>query len=51
MPVWWAKFSLPIGFWALSLQCLMDLIGRIQNIKKSDNSQARLGKGEYLKEA
>ena len=50
MPIWWAKFSIPIGFWALSLQCLMDLIRRIQSIKKSDNSQARLGKGEILKQ-
>ena len=38
MPIWWAKFSLPIGFWALSLQCLGDLIGRIQSIKKFNNS-------------
>jgi C4-dicarboxylate transporter DctQ subunit len=51
MPIWWAKFSLPIGFWALSLQCLMDLIGRIQSIKKSNNSQDRLGKVKVLKQA
>ena len=38
MPIWWAKFSLPIGFWALSLQCLVELIGRIQSIKKFNNS-------------
>jgi TRAP-type C4-dicarboxylate transport system permease small subunit len=49
MPIWWAKFSIPIGFWALSLQCLVDLVGRIQSIKNSGNSQARLGKGEILK--
>jgi TRAP-type C4-dicarboxylate transport system permease small subunit len=46
MPIWWAKFSIPIGFWVLALQCLLDFLAGMQRM--TTRTPSREVKGEKM---
>lgn len=34
LPIWWSKFSVPLGLWAMSLQCFSDLLVHLKEGRK-----------------